>query len=63
MYITVSQVKKYFKGQGKQITKQALQTLDDSIPMLLARICGNTGHFKRITDMEVSLAFGKTDKV
>jgi len=63
MYLNRKALKEYFKGHEKQISKEALQAFEDSFPMLLAKILGNTGHFKRIQETEVFLAFGQVKEI
>jgi hypothetical protein len=59
MYLNKKAIKAYFKGHDKQLSKEAWQALEDCIPLALLRVINNTGHFKRVKETEVYLAFGK----
>jgi len=52
------QVKAYFKSNGKQVSTQALQSLEDMVQLKLRASIENARQFKRVTETEVLFAFG-----
>jgi len=56
MFINQKEVKKYVKGAGKQIAKDALFAVNDSVVIILDRAIQTARQFKRITKTEVLLA-------
>lgn len=54
--INTSQVKKFVKENNKQISKQALETLNSRVVSILDSAIRTTGRFSRITETEINLA-------
>ena len=60
MYLVKSEVKKYFRSHGKQLSGNALQALNDAFSVMLGRVVRNAGHFKRVQEGEVIHALSGT---
>jgi hypothetical protein len=54
--INLSQVKKFVKENNKQISKQALESLNGRVISILDSAIRTTGRFTRITHTEVNVA-------
>jgi hypothetical protein len=54
--INVSQVKKFAKENNKQISKEALESLNARIISILDSAIRTTGRFTRITNTEINIA-------
>lgn len=54
--INISQVKKIVKEQNKQISKQALESLNNRVLNILESAIRTTGRFTRITETEINVA-------
>ena len=55
MLLNVKQVKQYAKANGKQISKQAIESLDKRVCQILDSAINITGRFKRIREFEINL--------
>ena len=54
--INISQVKKFVRENNKQISKEALESLNARIVSILDSAIRTTGRFTRITNTEINVA-------
>lgn len=54
--INVAQIKKIVKENDKQISKQALESLNARVLAIVDSAIRTTGRFKRITETEINVA-------
>ena len=54
MFINAKQVKKYLHDQNKQISKEALESLNFRVQSILSSAVINVKGFKRITPTEIN---------
>lgn len=55
MLINVKKVKDHCKASGKQISKEALESLDKKVSLILDEAINVTGKFKRIRAFEINM--------
>lgn len=55
MLINVKKVKEYCKVNNKQISKEALESLDKKVFLILDEAINVTGRFKRIRAFEINM--------
>jgi len=55
MLINAKQVKQYVKENNKQISKDALESLDKKVSTILEKAINITGRFKRIRAFEINM--------
>lgn len=53
MFINATKIRQYIKGHEKQISKEAIEALNEKIRQTLDGAVRNTGHFKRIGVVEI----------
>jgi hypothetical protein len=54
--INISQVKKFVKENNKQISKEALESLNARVVSILDSAIRSSGKFTRITNTEINIA-------
>jgi len=53
MLLNVKQIKQYVKENNKQISKEALESLNKKVALILDKALDITGRFKRIRAFEI----------
>lgn len=55
MLLNTKQVKNHCKANGKQISKEALESLDKKVSRILDEAINITGRFKRVRAFEINM--------